>query len=86
MNATKDTYTELADIVEIRELTATQDVNLHIRQGWKIINTYKSTGINNEETLTYCVGRTAQSPLVSKREPLRRKQSEKKKSAVYSIL
>ncbi len=96
MSATKDTYTELSDIVEIRELNAIQDVNLHIRQGWKILDTYKSAGLNNEEVLTYCMGKPdtqAQQiaaeetqSVVKTRATVRRNQSSRKKNSIYTIL
>ena len=46
----------LSEITEVKELLFTQDVNTHIKQGWKLLDTYKATGIHEKQVIKYCVG------------------------------
>ena len=47
---------KLSEIVEVKELLRTNDVNAHIKLGWKLIDTYKSSSSAKEEVIKYCVG------------------------------
>lgn len=46
----------LPDILEVKELAHPQDVNSHIKQGWKLIDTYKATGLHEKQVIKYCIG------------------------------
>ncbi len=47
---------KIFEIVEIKELISPNDVNSHIKLGWKLINTYKSINTDKKQTINYCIG------------------------------
>ena len=46
----------LSDIIQVKELAHPQDVNTHIQQGWKLLDTYNATGSQKKQLFKYCVG------------------------------
>jgi len=56
MNTKNDKFKELEDIVEIKELNQVHDVNSHIKLGWKLIDTYKTSSTSQTQSIKYCMG------------------------------
>jgi len=52
-------YQELRDINKIVETSSQDEVNQFLSQGWRLIDTYKSTysSENNDELVMYVLGR-----------------------------
>jgi len=46
----------LSDIIQVKELAHPQDVNAHIQQGWKLLDTYNASGAQEKQLFKYCVG------------------------------
>jgi len=56
MNRINEKCNNLDDILEVKELNLIRDVNIHIRLGWKLIDTYKITSASQNEVIKYCMG------------------------------
>jgi len=57
MNTANQTKTRmLSEMLEVKELANTHDVNDHIKQGWKLIDTYQATSIHDQKIVKYCMG------------------------------
>ena len=57
MKSINDKYKDLDDIVEVKELKLIVDVNAHIKLGWKLLATYKTTSQNQNQSIKYCMGK-----------------------------
>ncbi len=84
MNPTKTRM--LSDIIKIKELARPQDVNEHIRQGWKLLDTYTASGIHEKQVIKYCIGwpKTAGRINIPKSINEQKEYSERKKF-IYSL-
>jgi len=49
-------FDNLPEIIEVKELLLTKDVNSHIKLGWKLIDTYKSINADKKLIINYCIG------------------------------
>jgi len=56
MNKINVKRNDLDEIIEVKELNLIRDVNIHIKLGWKLIDTYKTTSVNQSEVIKYCLG------------------------------
>jgi len=56
MNNTNQTKARmLSEMIEVKELSHPQDVNTHIKQGWKLLDTYTASN-GQQQGIKYCVG------------------------------
>ena len=56
MNTINEKYKDFQNISKVIELSVINDVNEHIKLGWKLLDTYKSTGSSQLQTINYCLG------------------------------
>lgn len=56
MNTINEKYKDLQNITEVKELSLINDVNAHIKQGWKLLNTYKTASADQTQSINYCMG------------------------------
>lgn len=56
MNTINEKYKDFQNISKVKELSVINDVNEHIKLGWKLLDTYKSTASNEVQTVNYCLG------------------------------
>lgn len=56
MQLHNDKFKNIENIIEIKELNLITDVNEHIKSGWKLLDTYKTTSANQQQTIHYCMG------------------------------
>ena len=56
MNKKNEKTINLENIAEVKELASINDVNAHIRLGWKLLEMYKVSGENQSQSISYCMG------------------------------
>ena len=56
MNTINEKYNDFQNISKVKELSVFNDVNEHIKLGWKLLDTYKTTASNQVQTINYCLG------------------------------
>lgn len=56
MNTINEKYKDFQNISKVKELSVINDVNEHIKLGWELLDTYKTTGSNQLQTISYCLG------------------------------
>ena len=61
MNAKNEKF---KDITEVKELHLIKDVNRHIKLGWKLLDTYKTIGVDQNQSIKYCMGRPKSAGMV----------------------
>ncbi len=87
MNISNHTQKQmLSEITEIKELIHPHDVNSHIKEGWKLLNTFQA--INSQETLMvkYCVGWPKSADAISaQKNIIEQKQHTDRKRFIYSL-
>ncbi|RDH84048.1 MAG: hypothetical protein DIZ80_07910 [endosymbiont of Galathealinum brachiosum] len=76
------------EMLEVKKLLTSKEVNSHIKLGWKLIGTFNSSCEKDEKTLNYCIGwpKSAgkiQSPVKSFNQ--KNKASKNKNKFIYSI-
>lgn len=83
MNTKNDKLKDLKDIAKVKELHLLRDVNKHIKAGWKLIDTYKTISLNDNETIRYCVGwpKTANNDINNSQKI----DAERSKKYIYAI-
>jgi len=75
----------LSDILEVKELAHPQDVNSHIKQGWKLIDTYKASGLHEKQVIKYCVGWPKTAGVLSPSKTTPQQKIINRKSFIYSL-
>lgn len=78
MDTKNEKFSKLDDIVEVKEFNLINDVNTHLKLGWKLIATYKTTTAQKTQVVKYCMGWSSSSgkPGVAIKKPLKAKLSE----------
>jgi len=81
----------LSDIIEVRELAHPRDVNAHIQQGWKLLDTYNAGAPHEKQLLKYCVGwpksagaATSQN-VIARKGVIENKSFSERKKFIYSL-
>jgi len=89
MNQTKNGM--LSEIIEVRELAHPQDVNAHIQQGWKLLDTYNATTSHEKQLFKYCVGWPKSAGAINSQNAVAHngmtesKNISKRKNFIYSL-
>jgi len=78
MDTKNEKLNKLDDIVEVKEFNLINDVNAHLKLGWKLIATYKTTTAQQTQVVKYCMGwsKSAGKPGTAIKKPLKGKLSE----------
>lgn len=86
MNTKNEKYKDLQNIAQVKELSLINDVNEHIKLGWKLLNTYKTTNASQIQSINYCLGwpKSGVKPDISLKKP-RTVESKTAKKFVYSL-
>jgi len=66
MKTKNDKYIEHNDIVEVKEVNLATDANAHIKLGWRLLATYKTTSPNQNQSIKYCLGKPEKSSKLTK--------------------
>jgi len=96
MNTTHQTKSQtlsgaLSDIIEVKELSHPQDVNSHIKQGWKLLDTYTNADRHEPPLIKYCLGWPKSGGALNMQRPVRstghseKIKSSGQKSFIYSL-
>jgi len=78
MDTKNEKLSKLDDIIEVKEFNLINDVNAHLKLGWKLIATYKTTTAQKTQVVKYCMGwsKSAGKTDAVIKKPLRNKLSE----------
>lgn len=88
MNTINEKYKDFQNISKVKELSLINDVNEHIKLGWKLLDTYKITASNQVQTINYCLGWPKSTPANKTRVSINKSRSVDSKTTkkfLYSL-